>query len=79
MLSKYMKQKKFWNRKHYYNTRRSLQSTNNWKTNISTKTKEVINYPKAIFRGYDLAEKQGFLRVNDIIKIQHELIGILKR
>lgn len=45
------------------------------KTNISSETKEVVNYRKAIFRGTDLIKKQGFLKVNDIIEIQHELIG----
>lgn len=45
------------------------------KTNISQETKEVVNYRKAIFRGYNLIKKQGFLRVNDIIEIQNELIG----
>ena len=45
------------------------------KSNIPQATKEVVNYRKAIFRGFDLIKKQGFLRVNDIIEIQHELIG----
>jgi len=45
------------------------------KSNISPETKEVVNYRKAIFRGFDLIKKQGFLRANDIIDIQHELIG----
>ena len=45
------------------------------KSNISPETKEVVNYRKAIFRGFDLIKKQGFLRINDIIEIQHELIG----
>ncbi|MEA1897345.1 MAG: Fic family protein [Bacteroidota bacterium] len=44
------------------------------KTNISAATKEVVNYRKAIFYGYDLAKKQGFLRVNDIVSIQQELV-----
>ena len=44
------------------------------KTNISAATKEVVNYRKAIFYGYDLANKQGFLRVNDIVSIQQELV-----
>ncbi len=44
------------------------------KTNISAETKEVVNYRKAIFHGFDLAKKQGFLRVNDIVSIQQELI-----
>ncbi len=45
------------------------------KSNISPETKEVVNYRKAIFHGFDLIKKQGFLRVNDIIDIQHALIG----
>lgn len=44
------------------------------KTNISLAIKEVVNYRKAIFYGYDLAKKQGFLRVNDIVSIQQELV-----
>lgn len=44
-------------------------------SNFSPQTKEVVNYRKAIFQGFDLIEKQGFLRVNDIIDIQHGLIG----
>jgi Fic family protein len=42
------------------------------KTNISAATKEVVNYRKAIFYGYELAKKQGFLKVNDIVSIQQE-------
>ncbi|MEO1410324.1 MAG: Fic/DOC family N-terminal domain-containing protein, partial [Bacteroidota bacterium] len=30
-------------------------------------TKEVINYRKAILKGFDLIQAQGFLRHNDII------------
>ena len=45
------------------------------KSNISPETKEVVNYRKAIFYGFDLIKKQGFLRVNDIIDIQQKLIG----
>jgi len=44
------------------------------KTHISPETKEVVNYRKAIFQGFDLAKKQGFLRVNDIVSIQQELV-----
>jgi len=43
-------------------------------TNISPETKEVVNYRKAIFTGFDIIEKQGFLRVNDIVTIQQELV-----
>ncbi|MDH5474498.1 MAG: Fic family protein [Cyclobacteriaceae bacterium] len=45
------------------------------KTKISAETKEVVNYRKAIFQGFDLAKKQGFIKVNDIISIQQELIN----
>ncbi|MHC1703981.1 MAG: Fic family protein [Tenuifilaceae bacterium] len=43
-------------------------------TNISPETKEVVNYRRAIFTGFDIIEKQGFLRVNDIVTIQQELV-----
>ncbi|RLD17764.1 MAG: Fic family protein [Bacteroidetes bacterium] len=41
---------------------------------VSAQTKEVVNYRKAIFRGFDITKKQGFLRVNDIVAIQQELV-----
>lgn len=41
---------------------------------ISPGTKEVVNYRKAIFKGFDLIKKQGFLRLNDVIEIQNVLI-----
>ena len=44
------------------------------KITISSSTKEVVNYRKALFHGYDLIQKQGFLRVNDIISIQQSLV-----
>ena len=44
------------------------------KTHISPETKEVVNYRKAIFHGYDIAKSQGFIRVNDIVSIQQELV-----
>ena len=44
------------------------------KSNISAATKEVVNYRKAIFHGFDIAKKQGFLRVNDIVSIQQKLV-----
>lgn len=43
-------------------------------THISPETKEVVNYRKAIFQGFDLTKKQGFLRVNDIVSIQQKLV-----
>jgi Fic family protein len=45
------------------------------KTQVTADVKEVVNYRTAIFQGYNLVKKQGFLRVNDIIAIQQELIG----
>ena len=45
------------------------------KTYISPETKEVVNYRKAIFHGYDIVKSQGFLRVNDIVGIQQELVN----
>ncbi len=44
------------------------------KASLSSATKEVVNYRKAIFHGFDILKKQGFLRVNDIIGIQQKLI-----
>ncbi|OQX75997.1 MAG: addiction module protein [Bacteroidetes bacterium 4484_249] len=45
------------------------------KSNISAETKEVVDYRKAIFHGFNITEEQGFLRVNDIISIQQELVN----
>ena len=45
------------------------------KSNIPSEIKEVVNYRKAIFYGFDIARKQGFIRVNDIISIQQELVN----
>ena len=44
------------------------------KTRISAETKEVVNYRKAIFYGFGFVKEQGFLRVNDIVSIQQELV-----
>lgn len=44
------------------------------KLKVSAEVKEVVNYRKAIFYGFNLLENQGFLRVNDIVGIQQELI-----
>lgn len=44
------------------------------KTTVSAETKEVVNYRKAIFYGFDLAKKQGFIKVNDIVSIQQQLV-----
>ena len=45
------------------------------KSKISPNTKEVVNYRKGFFHGCDLIKKQGCLKMNDILVIQHELIG----
>ncbi|HQO09412.1 MAG TPA: Fic family protein [Clostridiales bacterium] len=50
---------------------KALTATN---PNISQGTKEVVNYRKALFRGFDLIKSQGFLRINDIVTIQQELV-----
>jgi len=47
-------------------------SSNN--TKISPEVKEVVNYRKAIFFGFELIKKQEYLSVNDIIVIQQELV-----
>ncbi len=39
-----------------------------------TQVKEVINYRKAIFTGFELIKRQGFLRVKDIESIQKTII-----
>lgn len=44
------------------------------KSTVSAETKEVVNYRKAIFHGFDLAKKQGFITVNDIVSIQQQLV-----
>ncbi len=40
----------------------------------SAEIKEVVNYRKALFLGFNIAKKQGFIRVDDIISIQQELV-----
>ncbi|HHH55213.1 MAG TPA: Fic family protein [Bacteroidetes bacterium] len=40
----------------------------------ASQIKEVINYRKAIFTGFDLIKKQGFLRIKDIETIQKTII-----
>ncbi len=44
------------------------------RTNVSAATREVVNYRKAVFHGFNLAKEQGFLRVNDIVSIQQKLV-----
>jgi Fic family protein len=44
------------------------------KSKVKTEVKEVVNYRRSIFLGFEILNRQGFLRVNDIIKIQKDLI-----
>lgn len=44
------------------------------KSKPNKETKEVINYRKAIFRGFDLIKEQGFLRLNNIVELQKLII-----
>jgi Fic family protein len=37
-------------------------------------TKEVINYRKAIFQGFEIIKKQGFLKLGDIVSIQETIV-----
>ena len=39
-----------------------------------TQVKEVINYRKAIFTGFDIIKQQGFLRIKDIESIQKTIV-----
>ncbi len=43
--------------------------------NTTLATKEVVNYRKAMFTGFDFVKQQGFLRFGDILLIQQELTG----
>ncbi len=43
------------------------------KSELSGAEKEVLNYREAIFSGFDIYRKKGFLATNDIIKIQSVL------
>lgn len=42
---------------------------------IRPQTKEVVNYRRSIMLGYKILKEQGFIRVNDIVKIQKDLIS----
>ncbi|MEL7159594.1 MAG: Fic/DOC family N-terminal domain-containing protein [Bacteroidota bacterium] len=41
---------------------------------ISSETKEVVSYRRSIMMGYAILSKQEFIRVNDIVAIQRDLI-----
>ena len=43
------------------------------KSKITPETKEVVDYRKAIYYGYNLIVDQGFLGVNDIVNIQKRI------
>jgi Uncharacterized conserved protein len=45
------------------------------KSQISPEAKEVVNYRRAIFYGYEVVQNQGFLKMNDIIRIQEILVS----
>lgn len=47
--------------------------SSNQKT-VNPAVKEVVNYRKAIFYGYDLARQQGFLKLKDVGEIQKIII-----
>ncbi len=42
---------------------------------IKPQTKEVVNYRRSIMLGYEILKEQGFIRVNDIVRIQKDLIS----
>jgi Fic family protein len=44
------------------------------KNQSNPEVKEVVNYRRLIILGFETLKKQGFIKVNDIIKIQQELI-----
>jgi Fic family protein len=45
------------------------------KNHLSPEIKEVVNYRKAIFLGCELAKNQGFIRLNDVVSIQQQLVN----
>ena len=44
------------------------------KSNQAISVKEVINYRKAIFKGQNLIEEQGFLKIKDIELLQKTIV-----
>ncbi|MTB53407.1 Fic family protein [Lewinella sp. W8] len=42
---------------------------------VRPQTKEVVNYRRSIMLGFEIFKVQGFLRVNDIVNIQKDLIN----
>lgn len=55
-------------------TQDELYKAINTSTQTNSAVKEVVNYRKAIFHGFNLIEKQGFLKFSDLIKIQELII-----
>lgn len=49
---------------------KALATTDNQPASI----KEVINYRRTIFQGYELIKKQGFLRLNDLTGLQKTIL-----
>jgi len=43
-------------------------------SNIASVVKEVVNYRRAIFQGYEIIESQGFLKLKDIETLQKTII-----
>ena len=41
---------------------------------VDPSTKEVINYRKALYEGFDRIKRNGFLRVNDILDLQEIIV-----
>ena len=44
------------------------------KIQVKSEINEVVNYRRSIFLGFEILKEQGFIRVNDIIEIQQDLI-----
>lgn len=55
-------------------TQDELYKAINTSTQTNSAVKEVVNYRKAIFHGFNLIGKQGFLKFSDLIKIQELII-----
>jgi Fic family protein len=47
---------------------------NSTSSSVSQETKDVVSYRRSIMLGYEILCQQGFIRVNDIIALQKDLI-----
>lgn len=47
---------------------------NSSSSQVSHETKEVVSYRRSIMLGYEMLTKQGYIKVNDIIALQKDLI-----